>query len=173
MKTKEAKIILTTKQETLDFLAAHDEYFDSFNNPVKSLWLCAELNRFEADSGYVYNQPAGERIMRENGLTKEQGERRNPNRPHKVSEGLLGTLIYLAQGYRREMKLEQDGWIRANQETLSVYVDKKCRAFCNGSLTPEIIAKVKKMGDRLRLCPPRTRTKAYAEYGDWWIKSAA
>lgn len=168
MRTRTPKIILNTREETLAFIAEHDEHFDWYSNPVKSLWLCSELNRFEAD-GYVYNRPAFERIIRENGLTLEQAEKRVAGTRTRTEGGLLGALVYLAQGYRREMQLEQDGWVRATQDALAA-LGKRCRAINNGSLGGELVVAIKRIGDRLRLCPLRSRTKAYVEYEDWWVK---
>lgn len=169
MKPRPPEITLNTKDETLAWLAAHDETFDGYSHPVKSLWLCDELNRFEAD-GYVYNRPAQERIAKENNLP-DNGERRATPKPRTQTEGgLLGYLIYMAQGYRAEMNLERDGWIPATQDNLAPFEDKKIQAHNNGSLTGNIEVKVKRFGERLRLCPPRTRTKAYSESQDWWIK---
>jgi hypothetical protein len=169
MKPGNAKIVLATRQETLDWLAQHDETFNCHESPVKSLWLCEELNRFAAD-GYVYNREAQERIQHENGLTEAQGQRRNMAKKTRTEGGLLGMLIYYAQGYREEMNLEKGGWIRATQEALSAFIGKKCAAINNGGLGGEIVAKVKQVGERIRLCPLRSRNKAYAEYEDWWIK---
>lgn len=165
MKSKPPEIILTTREDTLAFLASHDERFRTY--AVKSLWLCDELNRFEAE-GYVYNREVQDRIARENGISN-RGERRVNGTFIRTEGGLLGLLIYCAQGYRREMKLERDGWIRATQDTLAT-VGKKCRAINNGSLGGELVAAVKLLGNRWRLCPLRSRTKAYAEYEDWWVK---
>ena len=163
------KIIITTKEETLAWLAANDETFNMHKNPVKSLWLCHELNRFGAD-GFVYNRQAQDRICAENGLTKEQAERRSPQKVAKTEGGLLGTLVYYAQRYREEMKLDAGGWVRATQSSLLPFANKTCAAINNGSLTGEIIAKVKAVNGRLRLAPPRSRNRYYAEYEDWWIK---
>lgn len=169
MRTKTPAITLTTREETLAWLAANDESFNMHASPVKSVWLCEELNRFERD-GYVYNREAFERIIRENGLDLESAERRVEQRSIRVESGLLGTLIYYAQSYRREMKLVSDGWQRATQELLTPLEDKQCHALANGDLSGPQVVKVKRFKDVLRLCPPRSRTKWYADYLDWWIK---
>jgi 20S proteasome alpha/beta subunit len=44
MKPGNAKIVLATRQETLDWLAQHDETFNCHESPVKSLWLCEGNN---------------------------------------------------------------------------------------------------------------------------------
>ena len=168
MIAKTPKVVLNSKGETLAFLAANDERFPD-KYAVKSVWLCAELNRFEAD-GYVYNSAAQERIMRENNLAVEMAERRQPGLAIRTEGGLLGSLIYNAQNYRREMKLEAGGWIRASQETLAPFAGGKCAAVANGEIGGEIVANVKMIGDRLRLCPLRSRSKAYVEHLDWWVK---
>ncbi len=168
---KTPEIILNTKEETLAWLASHDETFNCFDHPVKSLWLCAEMNRFEAETGFVYNRSAQNRIAEENGMTPKESERRIEGHYGQRTEGgLLGYLVYLAQGYRREMSLEQGGWIRASQDTLAPHVGKIIPALNNGSLSGEIRAKVKLANERFRLCPLKSRNKAYAEYEDWWIK---
>lgn len=164
------EIVLTTKAETLAWLTTHDETFNWCSHPVKSLWLCDELNRFEADSCFVYNRPAQDRIARENGMTPEESERRVKGHRNQTEGGLLGALVYLAQGYRAEMKLERDGWVRATQVNLAAFEGETIPAHNNGSLSGDIEAKVRRVGERYRLCPPRSRNKAYAEYEDWWIK---
>lgn len=169
MKMKTPEIVLTTREETLAFLASHDEMFNGYDHPVKPLWLCEELNRFEAD-GYVYNAEAQHRICAENGLDFEESKRRNEAETIKTEGGLLGYLIYQAQGYRREMNLEKAGWTPATQEALKPFAGKKVAAINNGGLSGELVAMVKFAGERFRLCPLRSRTKAYSEWENWWIK---
>ena len=167
MRAKQPTVILTTKEETLAWLAAHDEaYPDKYQ--VKSLWLFAELNRFEAD-GYVYNREAQERICRENGLEFEASCRRRAGLTTRTEGGLLSALVYNAQAYRREMNLEQAGWKRF-AEIGAQFIGKKVAAICNGSLGGELVVKVVDFAGVPRLAPLRSRKKAYAIYEDWWIK---
>jgi hypothetical protein len=171
MRTKPPTVTLQTKAETLAFLAEHDETYFELDGCVKSQWLCDQLDRFEQE-GFVYNRQAQERIARENGMSYEDTARRNPAKTMKTEGGLLGYLIYLAQGYRKEDRLAREGWVRASQMTLAPFSGRKCAALNNGALSGQIIAQVKTFDGRLRLCPVNTRTKAYAEYEDWWIKPA-
>ncbi len=163
------KIILQTKEETLAWLAAHDEAFqDKYH--VVSVWLCHELNRFEAE-GYVYNSQAVARICRENGLTKEQGERRCiPEMSIRTEDGLLGALVYNAQQERRKMALRDSGFVPASQEVLAPLNGRKVPMISNGSLTGEVMASVKVLQGRYRLAPLRSRVRYYAEHQDLWIK---
>lgn len=171
MTTQPPKIILKDKAETLAWLAAHDESFsDKF--AVRSDWLCDELDRFALE-GFVYNSAAQKRIMEENGIDDSGAIRLAGDGKPRSEGGLLGVLIYNAQGYRAVRALESAGWIRwgtAPASLLSSLAGKTVNAIANGELGGEIKAVVKTLGERLRLCPPRTRTKAYADYLDWWIK---
>ena len=169
MKERPEQIILTTREETLDWIAAHDETFDCYSTPVKSIWLCDELDRFEKD-GYVYNRQAQERICAENNIAFEFSKRRVEGKHTRTEGGLLGSLIYDAQKYRRVRQLLKAGWTRANQDSLSAFVGKKIRALANGELSGEIVANVKRFNEKIVLCPLRSRNKAYADYLDWWIQ---
>ena len=168
MREKTPVVTLPDKASLLQFLAEHDELFPDIY-AVECVWLCDELDRFEKD-GYVYNREAQDRICRENGISEEMAKRRKPGQRIRTDGGLLGSLIYNAQAYRRVRKLKNEGWQRATQELLAPFIGGECLALANGELGGEIVAKVKQLGEKIRLCPERSRTKAYADYLDWWIK---
>ncbi|MFA6240408.1 MAG: hypothetical protein WC655_05745 [Candidatus Hydrogenedentales bacterium] len=148
------KTLLKTKAETLAWVASHDESTPG-KYDVVSDWIADELDRFEADSGFVYNRPAAERLVSENGLD-----------PSKTV--LLGSLVYNAQDYRSRRRLVRDGWLEVTgHDVLAPFVTQTVRVLSFGGMMGAVEGKVRRLGGVLRLCPPRSRNRYLT--GDLWI----
>jgi len=126
---------------------------------LRSDWLAEVIISYQQTGKYAYNADIEHIAAEQFGdLTTEEQKR-------------LGTLVYNAQKYAREIVLTRNGFVRATQEVLAPFEGKHVIAVQNGSLSGERMHYVKRdAGGRLVMMLPRSRSRCLAAYADNWVK---
>ena len=160
MKWMQTPVAVLDKAQTLDALK-NPGFMGNFDKwRVKSQWLCDELNRMEAEGGFVYNAQALRAIEKPEGLE-----------PGDENGSPLALLIYNAQGYRSEDKVLAQGYKPLTPELVRLAIELKRRIEVLGENF--IGGAVKAYGFRPVLNPdgsafvlaPRSRTKGFRADG--------